>query len=299
MKKTGLIFICLLLVVLANAQQLPHYSQYMLNDYVMNPAIAGSKNFTEAKTNTRYQWVGVTDAPRTYIMSVSGAMKDKPMGIGGYMFSDITGPTRRTGISLSYAYHLKLNEKMKLGLGLAAGILQFAVDAGKITLHDINDVAISSGIQSVIVPDFGFGTYIYNDDYYFGVSVPQIYPSKLNFFDYASKSKLVTHIYATGGYKFKINDDFALQPTTLVKFVNPAPVQIDLGARVIYKQKVWLGTGYRTSDAITALVGYTYQDNLTIGYSYDFTTSNLKKYSSGTNEVYLAIKFHKPKQVNF
>lgn len=294
MKKIGSLLIFLTLAVLSHAQQLPLYSQYMLNDYVMNPAIAGSNPYYECKSNNRYQWVGITDAPRTYIMSINGQIKGRPVGIGGSVFTDITGPTRRTGINLSYAYHLKLNDEVKLGLGLSAGVLQYAVDASKINTHDINDIAISTSLQSTTVPDFGFGTYLYSDKFYFGVAAPQIYPSRLDFFDYKSKSKIVTHIYATGGYKYKINDAFVLQPTALIKFVSPAPIQIDLGARMIYQEKVWLGAGYRTKDALSALVGYTYQNNITIGFSYDFTTTNVRKYSSGTSELYFAIKFYNP-----
>lgn len=280
------------------AQQLPQYTNYMINNYVLNPALSGVEDNFEVKSNNRYQWVGITDAPRTYILSANGPYKSKNMGYGGYLFTDITGPTRRIGFSLSYAYHAKLTETMKLSMGLSAGLLQFSIDGSKINLHDLGDVALSNGMQSVIVPDFGFGALLYTDKYYVGVSVPQLYQSQLKFFDYSTStlSKLSTHYFVMGGYKYTVNDNIRLEPSVLIKFVNPAPVQFDLGARVIYKNMVWAGLSYRTSDAISMLVGYTYQNYLMFAYAYDYTTTNIRNYSTGTHEIMFGLRFNnKPK----
>lgn len=298
-KLIGLIGFCAALGS-ATAQQLPHYSQYMLNDYVMNPAIGGKNAYFEAKSDNRYQWIGITDAPRTYILSVQGPDKSRKVGMGGYLFTDIVGPTRRTGLSFSYAYHLRLDReaKKKLSFGLSAGLLQFAVDAAKITLRDPADLVISNGYQSVIVPDLGFGAYFYSDKYYLGASIPQIYPAKLRFFDYSATglSRLETHFYFSGGYRFDIGDDFAIEPSAQVKIVKPVPVQYDLGARILYKQKIWVGGAYRNLDAISAMAGYLYEDYLMIGYSYDFSTTNIKNYSTGTHEVLIGLRFSRQNQ---
>src|SRR5574337_1605313 len=118
MKQRKHILIALLfgLVELVSAQQLPQYTNYMINSYVLNPAWSGTKDYFEVQSNNRYQWVGITDAPRTYILSANGPYKTKNMGYGGYVFTDITGPTRRIGLSFSYAYHAKLTETMKLSI---------------------------------------------------------------------------------------------------------------------------------------------------------------------------------------
>ncbi len=281
----------------ANAQQLPQYSNYMINDYAMNPAIGGADPYFQAKSNNRYQWVGLTDAPRTYVLSAYGPTKSLKMGLGGLLFTDIVGPTRRTGFYLSYAYHLKVAEKVKVSFGLSAGLLQFAVDYSKITFNNPNDLAVSNQIQSVLLPDFGAGVYAYSTDrkWYVGLSVPQILQNKIKFFDYttSSLSELATHFYATAGYKFNLNDDFKIEPSTCIKYVSPAPLQFDLGVRAIYKDKIWIGGAFRYLDAISAMIGYTMQENITFAYSYDFTTTNIKKYSTGTHELMIGIKFHK------
>jgi type IX secretion system PorP/SprF family membrane protein len=296
LKKIFSTLVLLAAISLAHAQQLPQYSNYMINDYAMNPAIGGSNPYFEGKSNNRYQWVGITDAPRTYILSVHGPTKNLKMGLGGQLFTDIVGPTRRTGFYLSYAYHLKLNQKVKLSMGLNAGILQFMVDGSKITLHDPSDNVISNGVQSVLMPDFGAGLYVYSTDrrWYAGASVPQIVQSRIKFYDYSNStlSRLATHYYVTGGYKFDLGDDFKIEPSTCIKYVSPAPIQFDLGLRAIYREKIWIGGAFRYLDAVSAMVGFTMQENITFAYSYDFSTTNIRKYSTGTHELMIGIKFH-------
>jgi type IX secretion system PorP/SprF family membrane protein len=119
--------------------------------------------------------------------------------------------------------------------------------------------------------------------------------SRIKFYDYTytGLSKLATHFYVTGAYKFDLGDDFKIEPSACLKYVNPAPFQFDLGLRAIYKEKIWIGGAFRYLDAVSALVGFTMQENITFAYSYDFTMTNIKKYSTGTHELMIGIKFHK------
>ncbi|MFH1005544.1 MAG: type IX secretion system membrane protein PorP/SprF [Bacteroidota bacterium] len=303
--KQNLSFIfCILYFVICNlhssAQQLPQFSQYMVNDYFQNPAVAGSRQYFDAMSANRLQWLGITDAPRTYCISMNGPLQRWNMGVGGYLFTDIVGPTRRIGLSGSYSYHIKLMEKapyggdspMKLSMALSAGILQFAMDGSKLMLNDNTDYVLNH-YQSTVVPDFGFGAYLYCDKWWFGTAVPQIYPASLkNLNTYTDiKGKIVMHFYVSGGYKISIADDFSVEPSFIVKYVKPTPIQMDIGTRIIYKQKIWIGGTYRTKDAISIMAGLTYMENLSFGYAYDIITTNLKNYSSGTHELIIAIRF--------
>ncbi len=278
------------------AQQLPIYSQYMLNNFSLNPAIAGTDGYWNVKSDNRFQWMGITDAPRTYMLTFDGPITTQHIGIGAYVFTDITGPTRRTGFTSAYSYHLKLTDNLKLSLGISAGILQFSVDGQAITLIQQNDQALVNQFESAIVPDFAAGAYLYNDKFYVGISAPQIVPvtAKLNNFAGAD-DEMVTHFYATAGYKFDLGHEFELDPCFVANYVNPVPPQFDLGARLIYTKKFWIGAGYRTMDAAYALVGYTYQDAITFGFSYDYSVTDIQKYSSGTTEIFIGIKFNKHK----
>ncbi|HSY77587.1 MAG TPA: type IX secretion system membrane protein PorP/SprF [Bacteroidia bacterium] len=284
----------LLCIQVLKAQQLPQYSQFMLNDFSMNPAIAGTEPYFEAKSDNRYQWVGITDAPRTYMLTFDGPLNDKHIGIGSYIYTDITGPTRRTGFTTTYAYHMKLTSWLNASLGLSLGVLQFSVDGTSINLGEPGDPALTTNLESVFVPDIGFGGYLYGDNFYFGASVPQLVESQLKLTSFSdAQNILATHFYITGGYKMTINSNFMIEPTMVLKYVTPAPPQLDICAKVSYLKKIWLGAGFRTGDAVYALLGYTFQDNLTFGYSYDYPVTDIKKYTFGTNEIFIGIKFNR------
>jgi type IX secretion system PorP/SprF family membrane protein len=290
-------FICLLVLIaqVLFGQQLPQFSQYMLNEMAINPAVAGRDDFSEVRSDNRHQWVGITDAPRTYMLTLQGPIKDKHMGIGMNLYTDIVGPTRRTGLSFSYAYHLKLNKETNLSMAVSAGLLQWGIDGNKISLRDEGDTQLYTNYQTTMVPDFGAGIYYYKKGtYYFGLAVPQIYNAPINLYDGSYKnSRIVSQFNLNGAYIFKIDKDFSVEPSFLLKYERPAPPKLDIGTRAIYQEQVWLGAVYRHRSAISALIGYLYKDYLTIGYSYDFSTGRIKKYSGGTHEVMLGIKFSK------
>ena len=299
MKKITALFIFIYVAFNAYAQQMPLYTQYMLNEFILNPAAGGKQEYFEAKSNNRYQWKGITDAPRTYILSVNGPLKSRKVGLGGYLFTDITGPTRRTGLYGSYSYHLKLNDNLKLGMGISAGILQFMVDGSKINLHDAGDVALDGRVQSVLLPDFGFGLNLYSNRFSLGFSAPQLVQNRLDLYDSKNiNSKLEDHYFVNGSYTIQATEDIQVEPSVMVKVLKPVPTQIDAGLKIKYKDLIWLGGSYRTLDAYTAMAGIVIQKHISFAYAHDFTFSNLKNYSSGTHEILVGIKFikeHKPK----
>ncbi len=290
-----LLLSCLVVLVMnANGQQLPQLTQYQFNDYIFNPAIAGSRPFFELRSGHRYQWVGIQDAPRTFTFSGTTPVGEK-MGVGGYLFTDIVGPTRRTGFQLSYAYHLRLTEDVKLSLSVSAGLLQFLIDGSKIQFHDPGDPVLDDQLRGELVPDAKFGFYLYGERFWFGATAPQLLRNKVTFLDEADEtlSRMEDHYYAMGGYRFPLGEDWKLEPSFLVKYTSPVPAKIDLNATVRYKDTFWLGAGYRTNDAYCAMVGYWLKKTFQFGYSYDIITSNLRNYSTGTHEVMLAITLGK------
>ena len=293
-------FLVSILLLLSNnfvSQQLPIFSQYLLNDYAYNPAIAGTQDFYDVKSNHRYQWVGITDAPRTYTLSINGPTKNKKMGFGGILYTDHVGPTRRTGFQASYAYHLNINSDIKLSLALSAGVLEWKLDGHKIELYDLNDQVLVNNVMRSVVPDAKFGFLVYHKDWFVGGSIPNLLSSKLEFSnaDYTGLSKLKQHYYLHGGYVFHVNDDFDVEPSCMIKIVTPAPVQLDFMTKITWKNQLWLGLAYRTMDAASAMIGYLFKENILLGYSYDFTTSNLRNYSSGTHELMFGVRFVRAK----
>ncbi len=290
----------LLLVLVAlgafqlRAQQLPQLTQYVSQDYLYNPAVAGSRPWFEMRSAHRNQWVGIQDAPRTFMLSATSPVGTH-MGLGGFMYTDNVGPTRRTGAQFSYAYHLRLTDRVKLSLSLAIGLQQFLIDGSKIKYQQGYDPVMDSQLRGETVPDATFGFLVYHERWWAGATAPQLLHNKIYFFNDQTEtlSRLENHYYAMGGYRLPLGDDLTLEPSFLFKYVAPVPAKIDLTATVRYRNMVWLGASYRTNDAVALMVGYWMKQRFQFGYSYDMTTTNLRNYSSGTHEVMLALTFGK------
>lgn len=299
MKKTLIISI-LILSFTVRGQQLPQQTQFMFNQYAFNPAYAGVTDSWEAVANNRYQWLGITDAPRTFTMTAQGPFKNEKMGIGGFVYTDIVGPTRRLGFQASYSYHLKLSDNIKLSMAASFGFNEWLLDADKITTVDANDPFFSNGLIKSFSPDAKFGIYMYHKNWYIGGSLPQLIHNKLKFKSVVvdTRSYLEDHFYINGGYIFRVGEDWQIEPTTLIKIAYPAPTKVDLALKVMYKNTVWLGGGYRTNDAFYAMIGYNHDQKVKLGYSYDFTTTALKSYSNGSHELFMAVTFGKVKKGN-
>lgn len=276
------------------SQQLPQLTQYVSQDYLYNPAVAGSRPWFELRSAHRNQWVGIQDAPRTFMLSATSPVGPR-MGLGGFLYTDNVGPTRRTGAQFSYAYHLRLNDRIKLSLSLAFGVQQFLIDGSKITFRDNADPVMDDQLRGETMPDATFGMYLYHERWWFGAAAPQLLQNKVYFFDDqdATLSRLEDHYYAMGGYRLPLGADLVLEPSFLVKYVSPVPAKVDLTATMRYKETVWLGASYRTNDAVALMVGCWLRKGFQFGYSYDVTTTNLRNYSGGTHEVMLALTFGK------
>ncbi len=277
-----------------HAQQLPQFSQYNSFDYLYDPAVAGSRPWFEVRSGHRNQWTGIKDAPRTFVLSTTTPL-GRNMGIGGYIFTDNVGPSRRTGMQLTYAYHLRITDDIKLGMGLSFGMLQFLIDGSKIQMHDPDDPLMDDQLRGALMPDATFGVYLYHPKWWFGAAAPQLMRNRVRFFDVhdPTNSVLAPHYYAMGGYRLALGDDFKIEPSFLVKYVDPVPPKVDLTATLRYRDMVWLGATYRTEDALSFMVGYWLKKTFQFGYSYDLTTTALRNYTSGTHEVMLGITFGK------
>ena len=299
------IHIIITILLIANlsvyAQQEQHYTQFQFNTFMYNPALAGTKAYYQAKTNFRFQWLKIVDSPRTYTLSVYGPSRRKSMGFGGYVFNDVTGPTSRLTVHLAYAYQFKIEQGKNISLGLSAGIMQYKIDGSKILLHDDNDPSLGNAIYTSIIPDANFGVFYYTDKYNFGISAGQLIASKINFSELKALgvNRLRPHIYAHGTYKYKIDDDWDVEPSMLIKYVWPTPPQLDLTVRGIWRDKVWAGIMWRTMDAVGFYIGYNYNDQLYFGYSYDYSTTNIQNYSSGTHELMITARFNDMKKKGY
>ncbi len=301
MKKLIAILIVLIAFSQAKAQQLEQWTQFFMNEYMVNPAVSGTENYFQANALYRDQWVGIQDAPRTYYLSVQGPIVKETMGVGGTIFSDVVGQTRRNGFQASYAYHLKVSNDYKLSFALSTGMLQFAVDGSKIDLAQANDIALSSGLMSLWSIDFGSGVRFSGKNWHAGVYVPQIAGLKAQFFnDYSeTENVLARHYYINGGYRYDFDDTWAIDANFLGKIVGSIDIY-DTQVRGIYKDMVWLGSSIRYAvvsgasvQAIGFMTGYQFENNLSIGYAYDLNVGRIGAATSGSHELVLGIRFNR------
>jgi type IX secretion system PorP/SprF family membrane protein len=303
----------------AMAQQKPHYTQYILNQYIVNPALTGIENYVDIKASHRLQWVGLVDAPVTTYLTIQGPIgksdlkttatsfsipgenprgknywqeyaASKPHhGLGLQIINDRTGPLNYFSALGTYAYHVGLSARTNLSAGIGAGINNFSLTRDKLQFNIPVDPAVAgSGILNKIHFDMNAGVYLYSSDYFVGLSAQQIVPSKIDFSNNGIKKeegKTVPHLFATAGYRFLVGEDFNLLPSVMIKYVQPAPVQVEVNAKLQYRDAVWVGASYRHLDGIAAMAGLNISNTLNIGYAYDYTTSKLNNYTKGTHEI--------------
>ena len=273
------------------AQQLPLYSQYMMNAFLLNPGITGSVDYVPLRLTARQQWAGIKDAPSTQAISAHGLLNNQKMGVGGYIFNDKFGPISNTGIQASYAYHLPISGETKLGMGISFSAFQFKIDESNLHAIDNSDVALSWTTEKVFVPDANFGLYLYSDKYFVGISGAQLIQYKIKLDnELAGNNQMIRHYYLTGGYTFTLNDNFDIQPSVLIKGTEKTPFNVDINVKAFYKKNYWLGLSYRTSESIIALLGLKV-NRYYIGYAFDYTMSTIKNYSSGSHEIMIGVNF--------
>jgi len=274
-------------------QQLPQYTQYMFNDFVINPAIAGVHDHFQIRTNHRFQWVGLADPPLTNSISFYGPHENLDMGYGGYIYNDVTGPTSRTGFTGAYAYNIALGGDMRLSMGISLSLLQYRIDGLALNPKDVSDPNLLNMVSTSYMPDAGLGAYLWAEDFYVGLSLAQLLNNKLQIFENKDGlNRLKTHINLTGGYRYEIDRDWTLEPSLMIKGTAPKEFSFDLTARVEWQKMVWGAISYRYHDAVAILIGYAYEESLLFGYSYDIGISSIRKYNTGTHEFMIGYRFN-------
>jgi type IX secretion system PorP/SprF family membrane protein len=290
MKKLILIISALGLFGIISAQQLPMYSQYMFNRMLINPAVTGSEESLPIQLAVREQWVGFEDAPSTQTISAHYCLQNYNMGVGGILFVDRFGHERKLGIQLNYSYILQIFEDTKLAFGLSFQAFQYQLDYTNLVSLDELDPNLYGTRESKFVPESDFGVYMYHDNYFAGISANQMIglPIKIAG-EEVRMTRLVRHFNLMGGYKFELNPEFELEPSTLVKSSFKAPTQLDLNVRCIYQQNYWLGLSYRTAGDLVALMGLKFKE-FDFGIAIDFATSDIAAYQSGSYEMMLTYR---------
>jgi type IX secretion system PorP/SprF family membrane protein len=265
----------------------------MFNDFVINPAVAGVYDYFQIRTNHRFQWVGLVDPPMTNSIGFYGPSAKRDMGYGGYIYNDVTGPTSRAGITGSYAYNIAVTGDIRLSMGLSASIMQYRIDGTQLNPADVSDPTLLNMVSTSYLPDAGLGLYLYADQFYVGLSVAQLLNNNIKIFDNKDGvNRLKTHINLIGAYRFWLNEDWLIEPSVMVKGTVPKELSFDLTARVEWRKMLWGAVSYRFQDAIGILVGYSFDESLFFGYSYDISVSSIRTYQTGSHEIMIGYRFN-------
>ncbi len=321
MKKL-LLFILIISVRTAMAQQLPQFTQYVFNNYLLNPAVTGIENYTDVKLGHRNQWAGLEGAPVTSYLSVNAPIGNNFIqgdatgfsaqngvnpssrlytqnyqaaephhGIGAMVLTDKAGPITQTNVAATYAYHLGLTSRMNLSVGVMGGFNRITLNTQDITLTDPNDPAITNGANnSQWKPDIGAGVWLYSSNYFVGLSARQLLPQNYYFgTSRTTGSPTVPHFYLTAGVKLFMTDEITFMPSVMVKRTSPVPLTYDINGKFNFNDKFWIGGSYRHKDAAAVLAGFNLSSLINVGYSYDITTSALNTVSRGTHEIVIGL----------
>lgn len=308
------------------AQQRPHYTQYMLNQYILNPALTGIEDYTDIKMSHRNQWSGFQGAPVTSFLTVNTAIGKKrnnnyrqymndvstfqsqgnwddgdPMdpyhGIGLQLINDVIGPFNSFSGFLTYGYHMSLNSTTRLSAGLGAGL-----NNQRLNLKDLN-FGNNATIDPAIFPqteiggrgrlDLNFGLWLYKRNFFTGLSVQQIVPQfvgSTNINSPVFNGGNVPHFFYTTGYSMNVQPGFSIMTSLMLKYVAASPIQADINVKGQIGDIFFIGASYRSKYGFAGLGGLTLNNRWIVSYSYDYTTTILNRVSNGSHEVMLGFR---------
>ena len=268
------------------SQQQPQYTQYMYNTISINSGYTGTNGRLEAILLHRSQWVGLDGAPKTQALGVHGKIGENT-GLGLSVINDKIGPQNQQYFNASFAYRINLNEKTILSLGINAGASLLNIDWSEGLYQSQTDNAFNSNVNDKAQLIIGSGGFLYGDNWYLGLSVPNFFITESYDDIEESVIRRKTHYYLQGGYVWDLTSSVKFKPAFLAKVVEGSPVTYDASANFMFNEKFVLGAGYRFTDAFSALAGFQISNSIFIGYAYDHSVTKLQKYNDGSHEIIL------------
>lgn len=290
---TSILIISLLNTKQADAQSEPMFSQYTFNEIFINPAYAGSHEALSFSSVYRKQWVNIEGAPTTKTFTAHSHLFKSKVGLGLTAYQDQIGVASQTGFFANYAFRIKMR-KGTLSLGMLGGFSGYQERLSDIKTTDNGDVKFAANTPMVFAPNFGFGTYYYTKRFYFGVSVPRMITNKLIINQYSQVERVdgslnteALHYFVATGFVFDVNPIVKIRPSMMIKAVMNAPVEYDANISTLLYNSLWIGGGYRSGDSWNLLTALQVNNQLRVGYSYDYTITKLKDFAGGSHEFSL------------
>lgn len=319
-KYIKIVVLCFLAINVNYAQQLPQHSQYLRNQFMINPGAAGVYDFMDATLSGRAQWIGFTNAPMTTYVSVTALISSKGSkvkynpglhlstglaknpevntgkikhAVGTQLVADQYGAFRKINFSGTYAIHLPINKKMNVSFGTKVGMSTntFLQDRAVVSTPTLDNTYLgyTANQGNVNTLNIGTGLYLYSQELFLGISAENLTRDMVSFGSGTAEFDSRVHFDLLGGYKIPLGSDFTITPSFLMKYMQPSPPIIAATLQAEYKDAIWLAFSYRHTDALIGMIGMNISQRFKFGYSYDFSINKFKTYSSGGHELILGI----------
>ncbi len=274
------------------SQQDPHHTQYMFNGLSINPAYAGSRGTISGMLFYRNQWTGFEGAPVTQSFSFHMPTAKKRAGFGFNVMNDKIGYTSQQWLTGSYAFIIPVKENASLALGLRGGVMNYRVNWNEVTATDLNDPIVAGNVRSVLMPNVGTGLYFSTPRMYAGLSMPHILNTPLRRSDTGSDAvaRLYRHAYFTAGYVLGLENQVQWKPSILLKYSPGAPLEVDVNLMALIARRFWIGASWRSGDAVAAMIDFQIARHLRLGYAFDYSITELRKFHNGSHELLLGFE---------
>ncbi|MFO7924163.1 MAG: type IX secretion system membrane protein PorP/SprF [Bacteroidales bacterium] len=310
MARVGIIAFLFLLTLNSEAQQMPMYSQYMMNRFLLNPAVAGYDGLTTLNFTAREQWLGLPYSPRTVALSADARMIKAPparpglpdkrsimnlfrsgnVGLGAYIYNDRSGLIDRTGLQVSYAYHIWMQEH-QLSFGVSLTGFQMKLDQRRIELEEDYDPLMGLYSKALYVPDVNSGIHLWGPSYYVGISSTQMLQSVLKFgHDGLQDFRMERVFYLMGGYSFELENGVTVEPVMLAQTSLGSSFRFDIGSKFYYGDQYWGGLSYRSVGAVVFMLGFRFE-RFHFGYAYDYSLNSMSHQNFGSHELMINLRF--------
>jgi type IX secretion system PorP/SprF family membrane protein len=286
------------------SQETSIFNNYYLSPFIINPAITGSEYYPMATLSAKKQWVGIADAPATYVLTGNyrigsydfydpkgfvnkGPLKLKDrVGLGVALYKDHNGPSDFTGGILSYAYHLPINTKSQLSFGMSIMGTYYSFNNSVLKPDQPDDPYLFSDNENVFRANINLGIYYYSNTYFAGLSSTKLLPDITNVND---NIKIQPSYFLMAGYKLMQKRNIAFEPSITLKFLNSQNFSADFYSKLYLKKYNWIALSYSTTGRMNFLFGLQLIKMLYAGYNYEYSLSKIAKYNNGSHEIYLGI----------
>ncbi len=268
------------------SQEQAQFSMYRFNPLTFNPAYAGSRDALSVTALGRKQWVSLEGAPTTGVLTIHTPLKGRKLNAGLSFNYDEIGSTKKTSVFGDISYRLNLNSKTRISFGVKGGVDLYTINYSNLEVMHGEDPILNSPVRNQMLPNFGVGIYIDNENSFVGLASPRLLNGSVENGAIAGNGlKQMNHYYFMAGHTFKIKSYFDLIPITNFKMAPNSPLSIDLNVNGLFYDKYWVGLGVRFGDAILASFMYEFTEQFRIGYAYDRSISELSSFNNGSHEL--------------